>query len=238
MEEGKQRLQETFKNAPPEVLECLKSTLGTEILDKIQAGTLMPGPQIGDQVRQCFEQFMPAGPPEGMPLPEGGMPPKRMTGPGGCKSMEECKAYCSDPAHLEECQKFMPPGAKRPVPFQERREIEMRQEAPGPAQGEGSEAERMRKEVLQRARIMVQESLSRLMPEMRECVISRLGQSFYDKLQAGDFSGFTPQDSENIQRVTMECVQQFKPQPPPEGMMPVQPPAEGESSPPSSVISP
>ncbi len=82
MEEGKQELQETFRNAPPQVLECLKSTLGTEILDKIQGGSLMPGPQIGDQVRICFEQFRP-GPPEGMAPPEGQMPPEGMMSPEG-----------------------------------------------------------------------------------------------------------------------------------------------------------
>ena len=233
MEEGKQKLQEVFRNAPPEVLECLKSTVGTEIYDKIQAGTLMPGPQIGDQVRQCFEQFMPR-PPEGTQPPERGMPPEGMTGPGGCKSMEECQAYCSDPAHFEECQKFMPRGGERPEPSQEGRG--MRQEGPGPVQGVGPEAEKTREEVLQKARTMVQESLSRLTPEMKECVISRLGQSVYDKLQAGDFSGFTQQDSENIQRVTIECVQQFfKPQPPSQGMPP---PPSGEPQQPPEQITP
>ena len=27
-------------------------------------------------------------------------------GPGGCKSEEECKIYCQDPAHAEECIRF------------------------------------------------------------------------------------------------------------------------------------
>jgi len=128
------------------------------------------------------------------------------------------------------------PSREEPVPFQERKDQErkeMRQEAPGPVQGEGPEAERMREEVLERTRRMIQESLGRLTPEMKNCVISRLGQSVYDKLQAGDFSGFTPQDSENIQRVTIECVQQFKPQVPPESTVP----PEG-TMPPESTVPP
>ena len=114
MEEGKQRLKESFNQAPPEVTDCIRETVGTENFDKIQAGTLMPGPQIGDQMRTCFEQFMPQGPsqrmgPEGGPMMGPGGPqgmPAGFQGPGGCASPDECTKYCSDSAHQEECSKF------------------------------------------------------------------------------------------------------------------------------------
>ncbi|MDI6883426.1 MAG: hypothetical protein QMC93_03125 [Patescibacteria group bacterium] len=159
MKEGMARLKEGLEMAPAEVLECLKSTVGPEILDKIRAGTLTPGPQIGDQVRNCFEQFMPRGP-KGMPGE--GVPVEEMSG--------------ETPA---------------PVP----------RGAP----------EEVREQVLKRAGEMVRESLARLTPAMKECVISQLGQASFDKLQTGDFSGFTPEDSERIQRIVRECVERFKP---------------------------
>ena len=111
MKEGMKMMREGMQMAPPEVHECLKSTVGTEILDKIQAGTLTPGPQIGDSVRKCFEQFMPTGgPPGGMPggaegmMPPAGMMPGGFQGPGGCGSPEECQRYCAE--HQEECMNW------------------------------------------------------------------------------------------------------------------------------------
>ncbi len=32
------------------------------------------------------------------------------SGPGGCKSQEECTSYCQEKEHQDECQKFVPPG--------------------------------------------------------------------------------------------------------------------------------
>lgn len=55
--EGWMRARQGFENAPPEVQECLKTTLGTNIIDDIQSGKLVPGQDIGDQVRGCFEKF-------------------------------------------------------------------------------------------------------------------------------------------------------------------------------------
>lgn len=59
MEEGMARFREGFEQAPPEVAECLKQRIGTEVLEKIEAGTFMPNPELGDHMRACFEEFMP-----------------------------------------------------------------------------------------------------------------------------------------------------------------------------------
>ncbi|MCL5004421.1 MAG: YppG family protein [Patescibacteria group bacterium] len=117
MKQGMEKMKEGFDMAPPEVKSCLESSMGTEIMEKIRAGTLTPGPQIGEQMKNCFEQFMPK-PPEGAPgmpggpgegpqgqiMPEGfqRMPPQgEFRGPGGCSSPEECQKYCIE--HQEEC---------------------------------------------------------------------------------------------------------------------------------------
>ena len=95
----------------------------------------MPPREIGDKMRECFEKFMPKSP-AGMMAPGAGgmMPPQGMAGPGGCKSTEECKTYCSEPAHIEECQKFM--GQTQPGPAGSQG-IQLPQGSFGPTQMQG-----------------------------------------------------------------------------------------------------
>ena len=57
MQEGMTRMRQGLDSAPPEVVACLKSTLGPNVIDQIQAGTLVPGPNIGDAMKGCFEKF-------------------------------------------------------------------------------------------------------------------------------------------------------------------------------------
>ena len=45
--------------APEEVKACLKENLGENIINDMEAGTLTPGPDIGERVKGCFEKFMP-----------------------------------------------------------------------------------------------------------------------------------------------------------------------------------
>lgn len=109
MKEGMNRVREGPSRTSPEVTDCIKQSVGTENFDKIQAGTLTPGPQIGDQVKACFEKYGsrgvgPGGPQQG---PEGGSmgaPGGEFKGPGGCSNPEECAKYCS--ANPTECANF------------------------------------------------------------------------------------------------------------------------------------
>lgn len=55
--EGLVSLRAGLEQAPPEVTACLKSTLGSNIIDDIQSGNLVPGSDIGERVRDCFEKF-------------------------------------------------------------------------------------------------------------------------------------------------------------------------------------
>ena len=74
IEEGTRQMKEGISTAPPEVAECLQERIGAEVLQKIEAGTFMPNPQIGDSMRLCFEEFMPR-PEEGF-SPQGQFDPR------------------------------------------------------------------------------------------------------------------------------------------------------------------
>lgn len=115
MEEGKQKTKEALDQAPPAVIDCLNSQLGTEMMEKFKSGAAMPPKEIGDKMRQCFEKIGDQTGPynQGEPGAGGMIPPAGQTGPGGCKNAEECKTYCE--SHIEECQKFQPgPGTINP----------------------------------------------------------------------------------------------------------------------------
>lgn len=49
--------------------------------------------------------------------PEGFQPPGEFLGPGGCTGAEECRKYCEDPTHKEECGGFRTPSGQQPPGF-------------------------------------------------------------------------------------------------------------------------
>lgn len=59
IKDGVSRLKGAFGEAPPEVKVCLDERLGTNIIAQIESGELLPGPDIGERVRACFDEFMP-----------------------------------------------------------------------------------------------------------------------------------------------------------------------------------
>lgn len=110
MEEGKRQFQSSMQKMPPEVYSCLEETVGADTMAKFKNGEAMPGQEIGDQMRVCFEKNMPRQEP-GAPGEGGAMPPGNMapgtTGPGGCATPEECQQYCQ--TNPEECKNFQSP---------------------------------------------------------------------------------------------------------------------------------
>ncbi len=57
MKEGLVRMRAGVNNAPEEVQRCLKSTLGDSAIEDIQSGKFVPGPEVGEKMRGCFEKF-------------------------------------------------------------------------------------------------------------------------------------------------------------------------------------
>ena len=57
MEEGKKQMMDALNQAPPELAECLKNTVGAEVLDQIRTGTKPPSRELGDKMQTCFEKL-------------------------------------------------------------------------------------------------------------------------------------------------------------------------------------
>src|SRR3989344_2831219 len=126
---GGQQLKEHFQNIPPEVVSCLDLSIGADKFQSIRNGEIVPGPELGQAMRQCFEANMKEGPEgEGQhPGSEGEMMKgegefqssgRIQGGPGGCSSPEECRTYCQE--HEEECRRPMmnqqPQEFNQPMP--------------------------------------------------------------------------------------------------------------------------
>ena len=112
MNEGREKMKQALETAPPEAKSCIEGVIPGG-LSALESGDFFGGPEIGDKIRQCFEQaFGDFGPPgQGGPGgPGGGFPGGGggFGGPGGCKSIDECMAYCQE--HMDECGGFGPPG--------------------------------------------------------------------------------------------------------------------------------
>ncbi|MEK7203751.1 MAG: hypothetical protein AAB627_01590 [Patescibacteria group bacterium] len=48
---------------------------------------------------------------------EGFHPPGEFLGPGGCVGADQCRRYCEDPAHKEECERFRTSSGQQPPGF-------------------------------------------------------------------------------------------------------------------------
>ena len=59
-EEDNERLrqvQEALQSAPPEVVNCLNQRLGSDVVEDLKSGIAPSGPDAGEAVRTCFEQY-------------------------------------------------------------------------------------------------------------------------------------------------------------------------------------
>jgi len=86
MREGLEQMKQALAQAPPEVLECLRTEIGADVFAELGAGTLLPsemaglGPKIGNYMQGCFAKGSGG---EGFPGGPGGFP-------GGDEAMEQC----------------------------------------------------------------------------------------------------------------------------------------------------
>jgi len=109
MEEGKERLKKELENMPPEVRVCLERVLGPEGLGAIQSGEFFGGRDLGEKMKICFEESLPAEFKDKFIMGAEG----EFSGPGGCKTRDECEAYCH--ANPDACGIKMPEGGGPPT---------------------------------------------------------------------------------------------------------------------------
>ncbi|MFZ2205112.1 MAG: hypothetical protein WAV23_00775 [Minisyncoccia bacterium] len=55
MQEGQQKMKDSFSSIPPEVLDCLTSTVGADVVEKMKTGSVV-GRKYGDSINQCFQK--------------------------------------------------------------------------------------------------------------------------------------------------------------------------------------
>ncbi len=172
MEEGKQKFQEGLKMAPPEALSCIQSVVGPEKFAKMQTGGFLPDKNLGEQIRSCFEKNVPAG-------------------PGGCKSKEECDAFCSDRNNQETCFNF----AKKNNLISEEQIQQMEQQ---------------RKEGNNQAGNM----LNNAPTEVVSCLKEKLGEERFSKMQSGSFM-----PDRGTGDIMKSCFESFRPEQPRENQL-------------------
>ncbi len=97
------QVSKQFSALPPEATQCIKDIIGEEGLRKIQSGELDQDIDFSS-LEGCFQKLQSSfGGGSGGPGGPGGF-----SGPGGCKSIDECTAYCM--SHPDACKDFAPPG--------------------------------------------------------------------------------------------------------------------------------
>ena len=110
MDDGKRMLKEQLENGSPEIQECLKSVIDINVLE---SDGFAGGQELGEKMRACFEKLMPEGMHEQFEFRDNG----EFSGPGGCKSREECESYCR--TNPEVCGIKMPEmGGQGMPPFE------------------------------------------------------------------------------------------------------------------------
>ena len=154
-----QRIRDYFSTISPEVLDCLNSSVGADVVEKMKTGSVS-GRKPGDAINQCFTKF---GMEEVTPdkalniqgqqnqqgqnqqgqqgnkfqpgsgaVNSGGQQMPQQAGPGGCKGPEECQKYCA--SNPEVCKNFQPPQNGQGQPNQPSQRLPQQQ--PGqPNQG-------------------------------------------------------------------------------------------------------
>lgn len=57
MKKGMTQMMMGLSQMPPEVARCVQSTIGVSNVEDIQSSQIVPGPEIGDKIHECFDKF-------------------------------------------------------------------------------------------------------------------------------------------------------------------------------------
>jgi len=90
--------------------KCFKEAFGDDVLEKMKNGDFCPPADMQEKLKPCFEKIFGGQGGSGGPGGEGGQGGGQGSfkgGPGGCKSPEECQAYCQ--TNPDACKGFTAP---------------------------------------------------------------------------------------------------------------------------------
>jgi len=60
MQEGQQKMKDSFSQISQEVLDCITTSLGADVVEKMKSGSMIPQ-KAGDSIGQCFQKYAPQG---------------------------------------------------------------------------------------------------------------------------------------------------------------------------------
>ncbi len=87
MQDGQQKMKDSFSQIPPEVLDCLTSSVGADVVSKMKNGEFVPQ-SAGDAINQCFQKFAPQDAPQNNQNPSNQPGQPRQMQPGKNQSGE------------------------------------------------------------------------------------------------------------------------------------------------------
>ena len=135
-EEGMAKARDALSSAPPEVLDCIRSKIGGAAVNKIQAGGMAGGPEMGQVMQNCFETIMPklmGGGAEGGPSQE------------EIQKMMEGRTAPPSPEEIEQIkEKYIPKGV--PIPEGMKEKIKSMNAPPSQEQIQGMIKEQIEQE--------------------------------------------------------------------------------------------
>jgi len=226
IEAGMGRLRAGLGQMPAEVLNCLKEKLGEGVSAKIQNGTFVPGPAVGEAVKGCVAGFSDqvqerfgaaiktATPQIRECLRSGGIDESVLraieNGDAPRPEAADIMRRCFEAAKQEGATKLRAGLAKMPAQMRQCIESKLGADTLAKIQAgqnaeispeQGQVVEQCAQDTAQIIRGQVGEKLIQAPPEVRDCIESKLGGSLEEAIKAGKISG-----PEVIQGIIGQCM--------------------------------
>lgn len=230
IEDGMGRLRTGLSQMPPEMVSCLKESMGQDVVDKIQSGSLVPGPKIGELVKGCVQKSLPAlkakmssamkmaTPEVKACLEQGGVNDaeleKIQNGEAPKPELGDVMKKCFETLKKEGMDKARAGLAKMPPQMRQCIEEKLGAETVRKIQaGEDVEAdasmgdafESCAKNVSAQMQGQVADKMNQAPPEVKKCIEEKLGGSVEDAIKNGKISG-----PEAIQGIVGQCMAGMK----------------------------
>ncbi len=229
IEEGMGRMRAGLSQSPKEVIDCLKDNFGPNVIGEIESGKFMPGPEMGAKIKDCFEKNMGKMIEQLKGALEQATPDtvaclEKELGAGGLDKIIAGEApkpeqgdvfrKCFENMRTEGMKKFqegigqMPPEARACIEGEIGKDkvqaIENGEDVEfGPEIG--NVMQKCGKEIENSMLKLMEDSLSQVPPEIRDCIKGKINDDMLAKLKSGKAG------PEVITSLVTACMANFKP---------------------------